>query len=326
MKLSANILKNFAKQVSKKEENNTPTTFYGTVVSKDDTQAIVHLDGSTIDTPVDCAMDVEPNDRVMVQIINHKAVVIGNTTSPASARTANAYMRMIDDGLVIGKLNDSDMPTYLFLSGDTYYIKRQLGETVNPSEDDTLAAFASTIDLLGAIISGYEVQRPNPTDPSETITVAGIEISAELIQLVSTWHRYPVVISLDQGISMSCFGTIDFYSDQGVPTANGVSLATVNDISQFVKRNEIFKTGSIQASDTIPANSYKTITTSAISVPAGYSLLGIRSITTNHSSVCHMTQFQTNMTDKKVSATFHNDSSSAQATTVTFYYFCIRSS
>lgn len=321
MKLSANILKNFAKQVSKKEENNAPTTFYGTVVSKDDTQAIVHLDGSTIDTPVDCAMDVEPNDRVMVQIINHKAVVIGNTTSPASARTANAYMRLIDDGLVIGKINDAEFPTYLFLSGDMYYVKRQMGDSINPSSDDTIASFSSIISLLGAIIEGFVVDRPNPTDPTEEIEVSGIEISAGLISLVSSWSRYPTVVTLDNGFGVSAQGPITFYNESGShPESNGDVLLGRTDVFP------IFKTGSITASDTIPANSYKTITSSAISVPSGYSLLGIRSIQTNHSSVCHMTQFSTNMTDRKVSATFHNDSSSAQATTVTFYYFCIRSS
>lgn len=351
MKLPAALLKTFAEQVTVKDKKNSPATCYGTVMSKNDNQAIVHLDGSTIDTPVDCAMDVEPSDRVMVQIFNHKALVIGNTTSPASARTANAYMKLVDDGLVIGKINDSNSPAYLFLSGDAYYIKKQTvnsetGEScsINPTEDETIASFKDEQIFLGGLNSTIDfckskVQIRTYTDNDNSYVVIADDNNA--IRLgefkhfttvhkgVSIVSEYPVSFILKDErpnvmpIDNNPYVKRKYFDNKIVTQPIKDPILTVGTLGSNLN---LYKTGSIQVSDTIAANSYKTMTSAVIDVPFGYVLLGIMSITTNHASVCHMTQFWTSMTDNKVSATFHNDGNSNQDLTVTFKYFCIRSS
>lgn len=91
MELSRELLKQFAKVTRESENSVKETMAYGTVVKNGDI-VYVKIDGTDVLTPVSMAMDAENGDRVIVTIKNHSAVVTGNITSPASARTANRFM------------------------------------------------------------------------------------------------------------------------------------------------------------------------------------------------------------------------------------------
>lgn len=101
MKLPVNLTKRFSKALTPVKETNTqPKSMLGTVVKHGDNTFVI-LDGSTIETPVELAVDAEDGDRVAVQIKDHKATVVNNYTAPPSARTATNFMQLTDEGLVI---------------------------------------------------------------------------------------------------------------------------------------------------------------------------------------------------------------------------------
>ncbi len=101
MKLPLNLTKKFSKALTPaKETNAQPKSMLGTVVKNGDNTFVI-LDGSTIETPVELAVDAEDGDRVAVQIKDHKATVVNNYSAPPSARTATNFMQLTEDGLVI---------------------------------------------------------------------------------------------------------------------------------------------------------------------------------------------------------------------------------
>lgn len=87
MKLSNSLLKDFAASVNAGKNTSTYQTVFGTAVVQNG-KKYVKIDGSNQATPVSLATDIENGDRVLVNISNHTAIVLGNATSPASGRHA----------------------------------------------------------------------------------------------------------------------------------------------------------------------------------------------------------------------------------------------
>lgn len=107
MKLPLNLTKKFSKALAPaKETNPQPKSLLGTVVKNGDNTFVI-LDGSSIETPVELAVDAEDGDRVAVQIKDHKATVVSNYSAPPSARTATNFMQLTEEGLVIAPSEDS---------------------------------------------------------------------------------------------------------------------------------------------------------------------------------------------------------------------------
>lgn len=92
MALSDNLLKQFASTVAVKKSNRGDSTIKYGVAVESEGELYVRLDGSDILTPVSMAMDAIDGDRVSVTIQNHTAVITGNLTAPASARTATGIL------------------------------------------------------------------------------------------------------------------------------------------------------------------------------------------------------------------------------------------
>lgn len=204
MSLSSDILKKFAKAVSTSEKKEQDATFYGTVVLKEGDNVSVQLDGSEIPTPVASAMDAENGDRVVVQIKDHKAVITGNTTSPASARSASSYIKLTEEGLVIGRLVDGEPNGSYCLIGLTeddaeeypegtefYYIMNADG-TVAAKFGDNLVDLgltdSSKIDFCnGRATIEYEHNVPGeidsekPTDDQISIKSNAVALSSEVV-------------------------------------------------------------------------------------------------------------------------------------------------
>lgn len=90
MSLSKDLVSQFAKLVSSKENKNAETTVYGEVV-EDGTNKYVRVDGSDQLIPIEdgtTAVDANIGERVSVSIKDHAATVTGNVSSPA-ARTGD---------------------------------------------------------------------------------------------------------------------------------------------------------------------------------------------------------------------------------------------
>ena len=87
MELDRSLLKEFAQITNDTQEDSKAKQYVrGTVTSGGDDRKYVTIDGSNMVTPISEVVDVEPGDRVLVSIENHKATIIGNFTFPPSAR------------------------------------------------------------------------------------------------------------------------------------------------------------------------------------------------------------------------------------------------
>lgn len=89
MRLSAELISQFAKVTNDKAVTKKESTVYGTIVTKDGVD-YVHIDGaftkdgSVILIPLMSTVYVKNGDRVIVSIRNHMAVVTGNLTNPST--------------------------------------------------------------------------------------------------------------------------------------------------------------------------------------------------------------------------------------------------
>lgn len=140
MKLDAKLVRDFARATNDSKKSRDGVTAYGEMKSSDD-GLCVQLDGSDQLTPVVEAMDAEPGDRVMVMIKNHTATVIGNISSPASARTATKFMRLTDAGLIVGNLDSDGEPAGYYALIDPGTLTHPGGYYVMNAGGNPIASF-----------------------------------------------------------------------------------------------------------------------------------------------------------------------------------------
>lgn len=114
--LPVDLIKQFVKQTNDTNEDINDNPIYGTVEIIDD-QIFVKIDGSDIATPVSTTANVVDGDRVVVEIKNHSATIVGNITSPAArnddvesaGKTATNFIDFgnYGPGLTIGDMRSS---------------------------------------------------------------------------------------------------------------------------------------------------------------------------------------------------------------------------
>lgn len=127
MDLPTDLIKKFAKAMKNQSEKKVSTANATVIEEDEDGILYVQLDGSEIKTPVEVLVDAEVDDRVAVQIKDHKATIINNYTSPPSSRKASKYMEMTEDGLLIGDVFGIDGSS-LVVGNDKLYINNVDGE------------------------------------------------------------------------------------------------------------------------------------------------------------------------------------------------------
>lgn len=126
------LLRKIVRIMNDVNKQNNQLFAYGTVENGTNGKRYVKMDGSDNLVPIEIGTDVQKNDRVLVRIENHKAIVVGNLSTPASARTATAFMRFqensdgTDGVLYIGKLDTSGDPSgsYIAISPEEIDIMR----------------------------------------------------------------------------------------------------------------------------------------------------------------------------------------------------------
>lgn len=159
-KLPPNIVKTFA-STFKKEKPKTSSTVYGYAVINEG-QIYVKLDGSTEYTPVVSTIDVVDGDRVIVNITNHRAIIVNNISSPAARSSSVTEIK--------GELSDmTDVHKTIFafksLNNVTlesfydYMIKKGFITRYVKMSDETEEASAVVLFNLssGAAISGSNI-------------------------------------------------------------------------------------------------------------------------------------------------------------------------
>ena len=138
MSLSNDLISQFVKITNDSAKKKTEKTVYGTTVEQGGS-IYVRFDGSTILTPVKYTASIGPNERVIVQIKNHTATVIGNLTSP-SARVISH-----DDGRKT--VEDIDLSEFGGIGERVTIVEQLVADKVST---DVVEAISARIDTLSA--------------------------------------------------------------------------------------------------------------------------------------------------------------------------------
>ena len=159
-KLPPNIVKTFA-STFKKEKPKTSSTVYGYAFINEG-QIYVKLDGSTEYTPVVSTIDVVDGDRVIVNITNHRAIIVNNISSPAAR--SNSVTEIKSE---LSDMTDVHKTTFAFKSLNNvtlesfydYMIKKGFITRYVKMSDETEEASAVVLFNLssGAVISGSNI-------------------------------------------------------------------------------------------------------------------------------------------------------------------------
>ncbi|MCM1363383.1 MAG: hypothetical protein NC215_00165 [Ruminococcus sp.] len=139
MALSNDLISQFVKTTKDTTKKSKESSVYGRIVVQNGVNYVI-LDGSNILTPVMTTAEVKTNERVLVTIKNHSAIVTGNTSSPAAR---------------IGTVNDLNDEVVSLKSVTTEYLetsKATIGElqadSIKVNQD--LEAKAAKIEALEA--------------------------------------------------------------------------------------------------------------------------------------------------------------------------------
>lgn len=159
-KLPPNIVKTFA-STFKKEKPKTSSTVYGYVVI-DEGLIYVKLDGSTDYTPAVSTIDVVDGDRVIVNITNHRAMIVNDISSPAARSSSVTEIKG-----ELSDMTDVHKTTFAFKSLNNvtlesfydYMIKKGFITRYVKMSDETEEAAAVVLFNLspGAVISGSNI-------------------------------------------------------------------------------------------------------------------------------------------------------------------------
>ena len=174
-KLPPNIVKTFA-STFKKEKPKTSSTVYGYAVINEG-QIYVKLDGSTEYTPVVSTIDVVDGDRVIVNITNHRAIIVNNISSPAAR--SNSVTEIKSE---LSDITDVHKTTFAFKSLNNvtlesfydYMIKKGFITRYVKMFDETEEASAVVLFNLssGAVISGSNILNNSITSDKLTESAA----------------------------------------------------------------------------------------------------------------------------------------------------------
>lgn len=133
------------------DSHKTPKLLYGTIVSKNDGKYVI-LDGSDALTPISESNECITGDRVTVQIVNHEAIITGNLTSPASARTATDFLKKDSNGnILFGNMQNGDVTgTHWEIRDGVFELIGSKGESmteINP-HDKEMTVFGISLNEL----------------------------------------------------------------------------------------------------------------------------------------------------------------------------------
>ena len=159
-KLPPNIVKTFA-STFKKEKPKTSSTVYGYAVINEG-KIYVKLDGSTEYTPVVSTIDVVDGDRVIVNITNHRAIIVNNISSPAARSNSVAELKgELSDMTDVHKTSFAfkSLNNVMLESFYDYMIKKGFITRYVKMSDETEEASAVVLFNLssGAVISGSNI-------------------------------------------------------------------------------------------------------------------------------------------------------------------------
>ena len=148
MALSNDLISEFVKLTNDKSETPKSTTVYGTVVDSDGTKW-VQIDGSPngLLTPIETTTEVSHDDRVIVDIKDHTAVVTGNLThqSVSTTTTDKIASKISEFEIIVAyKINADDINA---INGYFENLKSIVGNFENITTEDLETINASIVYL-----------------------------------------------------------------------------------------------------------------------------------------------------------------------------------
>lgn len=309
MKLSDKLIKDFADAINKKESSKkkVSTQVQGTVIKKTSKDDIcVQLDGSQSATPVKMGVGAEVGDRVLVNIEEHTATIVGNISTPAYASTADNYIRYDENGLAVGKLVNGE-PSGAYCIMDSNEPSFSIKEKNENGTDISIATFGKDSINLGL---------------SDSCTISFCGDRAAISYEYGTdevWIHAPGTISLmshSEGMMYSfvsvspgelildTFGVIRLCSDNGVYTGDPDNNEAVLSTQDFMVHRVNIKVGSTAA------GGYKTINTT-LEVPSGHRVMALLGITIAHKDIFKLTEWSVDPNTNQFQVTWVNDGSKA---------------
>lgn len=196
MRLSSDLISQFVKITNDDKKKEKETTIYGTTV-KDGDKMYVRLDGSDILTPMASTASMKDNERVIVMIKNHQAIVTGNVTSKSASESSvkdldNTTKEIIKstgavDNRIVAAEADIDN-----LEADNITIRETL--SANTADINTLKTKVGKIDDLMAIheqkiLWGENLTSGTYMTAGDTITLAEA-VSAQRNGIVLVFCAY----------------------------------------------------------------------------------------------------------------------------------------
>lgn len=317
--MSKDLIKQFVKSTKDSDGISKETIAYGTVKKENSGDITVLLDGAENPMPVSKAMDAEDGDRVTVSIKNHSAVITGNLTSPASARTATHYMKLTTDGLLIGRFNDGKPEGYsCLITGDAYKILDTDGDIVGIFSGTQIsllggeAVFApnllkfgksgATIEMLNG--AAHIKADTNADASSKTLIIEGGEDITGVALRNKNGGSVSEIIAGEGEASMQVFQNGELLSSLFLNSGGG--YLTGQEI--LTSNTNLIVAGAVRIKGRLDAGKHRLFagTIPAKDIPEGYTLTGIRQISTNYPAVCKLTGFYTNPVNNKVIASLMN--------------------
>lgn len=201
MRLSSDLISQFVKITNDDKKKEKETTIYGTTVKYGD-KMYVRLDGSDILTPMASTASMKDNERVIVMIKNHQAIVTGNVTSKSASessvedldKTTKEIIEStgaVDDRIVAAEANISNLQAIDVeirnsltaaeadiddLEADNVTIHETL--SANTADINTLKTKVGKIDDLTAITADIESLEADNVTINNTLTAHTADIQS----------------------------------------------------------------------------------------------------------------------------------------------------
>lgn len=168
MKLSNDLLTQFAKTVTKETNVKRETTLYGTITEQNGSK-YVKIDGSDQVTPIFATVAVKDSDRVMVTIKNHTATVVGNMTSPsANASDVSSAVTKISEleTLLADKVSTPELNTEIARIDTLEAENATIKSTLTATEADINKLQTNKLDTATAAITYANIDFSNIEKPT----------------------------------------------------------------------------------------------------------------------------------------------------------------
>lgn len=168
MVLSNDLLSQFAKITNTNRPVKKESTIYGTVKEYDG-ELYVQMDGSELLTPVTTTSDMKNGERVIVQLKDHSATIIGNITSPSASS-----MDVTEANKIIVNMIEAGSAKIVKLEADSLIVNDRLTATeadIKKLQADIINT--TNLEAINAKITNLEAEKLDAS--VATITYATID-------------------------------------------------------------------------------------------------------------------------------------------------------